>query len=306
MELEAAPARPEDYADRNGYDAEFLGSEELKVPLPLPGEELESDLVPVTAALPKRPFELTYRNFSVVMSRRRRLCWISAVNINGEEPFFKAKRPGWRRDPRIPDEFQVSGDDFYVPTEFDRGHMVRRLDPVWGVKEDALQANKDTHHYTNSCPQIHSFNDQTWGDLEDWILEQEQTRESKASVFTGPIFGPEDPVYAKVAVPVRFFKLVVVVDDAVGRLSATAFVMDQSDVMPPLPEAAEPEAAFDPGAFHVHQVTLAELAADSGLNLDHLLPFDALAAHPAPEAAAGVPLRLPLQRLRDVVLWAPR
>jgi hypothetical protein len=39
------------------------------------------------------------------------------------------------------------------------------LDPVWGTEGTARLANADTHHYTNSCPQVHSFNDMTWGDL---------------------------------------------------------------------------------------------------------------------------------------------
>ena len=49
----------------------------------------------------------------------------------------------------------MDGPEFYVPTVFDRGHMVRRLDPVWGTEGPARLANADTHHYTNSCPQVH-------------------------------------------------------------------------------------------------------------------------------------------------------
>ena len=54
----------------------------------------------------------------------------------------------------------------------------------------------------------------TWGDLEDWILSQERSRDSKGSVFTGPIFQESDPVYEGVKVPVQFYKVVVVIDDA--------------------------------------------------------------------------------------------
>ena len=50
----------------------------------------------------------------------------------------------------------MGGAEFYVPTVFDRGHMVRRLDPVWGT-------------------------------------------------------------------PAQFYKVVVVIDDAKGQLSVTAF-----------------------------------------------------------------------------------
>ena len=217
------------------------------VPLPLLKDK--SDLVQVERAPKERPFELRYQNFSVIMSRSRRFCCITGVNIDGSAPFFRFKRPGWKTDPRIPKAAQIDGAEFYVPTVFDRGHMVRRLDPVWGTEGAGRLANADTHHYTNSCPQVHSFNDATWGDLEDWILSQERSRDSKGSVFTGPIFQESDPVYEGVKVPVAFYKIVAVVDDAKGQLSVTAFEMDQSDVMPPQPGAPRPEAPFDPGRF---------------------------------------------------------
>ena len=108
--------------------------------------------------------------------------------------------------------------------------MVRRLDPVWGMEGAGRLANADSHHYTNSCPQVHSFNDATWGDLEDWILSQERSRDSKGSVFTGPIFQESDPMYQGVRVPIPFYKVVAVFDDAKGQLSVTAFEMDQSNV----------------------------------------------------------------------------
>ena len=198
--LEAPSGSPEDYDDRNGYLSDFLGDgSDFLVPLLL---KEKSDLVQVERAPKERPFELRYQNFSVIMSQSRRLCCIMGVNIDGHAPFFRLKRPGWKTDPRIPEAGQVGGAEFYIPTVFDRGHMVRRLDPVWGVESTARLANTDTHHYTNSCPQVHSFDDVTWGDLEDWILSQERSRDSKGSVFTGPIFQKSDPVYEGVKVPV--------------------------------------------------------------------------------------------------------
>jgi DNA/RNA endonuclease G (NUC1) len=75
------------------------------------------------------------------MSRSRRLCCTTGVNIDGRAPFFHIKRPGWKIDPRIPQEAQVGGAEFYVPTVFDRGHMVRDLIPCGVLKapnSDAL------------------------------------------------------------------------------------------------------------------------------------------------------------------------
>ncbi len=195
------------------------------------------------------------------MSRSRRLCCITGVNIDGSASFFRIKRPEWKIDPRIPKAARVDGAEFYVPTVFDRGHMVRRLDPVWAPKARLAWPARTPiiTHYTNSCPQVHSFNDATWGDLEDWILSQERSRDSKGSVFTGPIFQESDPIYEGVRVPVEFYKVVTVVDDAKGELSVTAFQMEQSDMMPPQLGAPMPEAPFDPGRFSVDQTTLSEL-----------------------------------------------
>jgi len=305
VEPEAPRVRPEDYDDRNGYRRDFLGADESFL-LPLPTLRDHDDLVPVDRAPEGSPFELRYRNFSVVMSRSRRLCCVSAVNIDGTATFFRPKRPGWRLDPRLDDALQVDGESFYVPTVFDRGHMVRRLDPVWGEESDALLANRDTHHYTNACPQVHSFNDGEWGDLEDWILSQEQTRDSRGSVFTGPILQSDDPVYHEVAVPVRYYKIVAVVDDATDELSVTAFRLDQSDVMPPREGAPAPEAAFDPGRFVVHQVTVADLEEAGGMDFGRLRQFDVLAALPVPESAFSGPREVPLRSVREAVLWRAR
>ena len=187
LNLKPRAAVPRDYNDRNGYLPDFLdeGSDFL-VPLPL--FRVEDDLLRVEGAPKESPFELRYQNFSVAMSRSRRFCCNHGCQYRRQRPFFRPKRPGWKIDPRIPKEAQVGGPEFYVSIVFDRGHMVRRLDPIWGIESAARLANADTHHYTNSCPQVHPFNDMTWGDLEDWILSQERSRESKGSVFTGPIF----------------------------------------------------------------------------------------------------------------------
>ena len=136
------------------------------------------------------------------------------------------------------------------PTVFDRGHMVRQLDPVWGKERAQLVlANADTHHYTNSCPQVHSFNDTTWGNLEDWILSQERSRASKGSVFTGPIFQESDPVYQGVKVPVAFYKVVAVVDDAKGQLGSNRIRDGSIQGDATAAGSAHPESAIRSGPF---------------------------------------------------------
>ena len=86
IEAEATRGSPEDYDDRNGYLPDFLGAgSDFVVPLPL--LRVTDDLLQVERAPKERPFELRYQNFSVVMSRSRRLCCTTGVNIDGSAPF---------------------------------------------------------------------------------------------------------------------------------------------------------------------------------------------------------------------------
>ena len=256
VELEATSVSPEDYDDRNGYLPDFLGdSSDFLVPLPLLKDK--SDLLQVERAPKERPFELRYQNFSVIMSRSRRFCCITGVNNRRQRPFFSFQASGVEDRP----PHSQGGTDRRRGILRPHGFRSWPYGPptrsrVWGMEGTARLANANTHPYTNSCPQVHSFNDATWGDLEDWILSQERSRDSKGSVFTDPIFQESDPMYLGVRVPVAFYKVVAVIDDAKGQLSVTAFEMDQSNVMPPQPGAAMPEAPFDPGRFSVDQITL--------------------------------------------------
>ncbi|MEJ7724838.1 MAG: DNA/RNA non-specific endonuclease, partial [Ilumatobacteraceae bacterium] len=83
--------------------------------------------------------ELKYRNFSVVMSKSRRLPMVTAANINGQESRRLPRVDVWSYDGRL-DKKDQWGDELYADNPLDRGHMVRRADPVWGSLEQARQA----------------------------------------------------------------------------------------------------------------------------------------------------------------------
>jgi endonuclease G len=103
--------------------------------------------------------------------------------------------------------------------------MVRRLDPVWG--DDWKQGNDDTHVFTNACPQVQSFNDGIWGDLEDYAL-YDRAAERKITVLTGPILSADDPeIVQDVRVPVRYWKIIVFRKR--DALTAAAFVLSQDE-----------------------------------------------------------------------------
>jgi endonuclease G len=122
---------------------------------------------------------LDYTHYSLAMHKDRRMAIFTATNIDGDQAQrIKRKGDSWGFDPRIPDEAQF-GNDLYVGNELDRGHLVRRLDPVWGSEEAAKQAEKDTFFFTNCAPQHSSFNRRLWLGLEEYLLDNVDTRDFK-------------------------------------------------------------------------------------------------------------------------------
>lgn len=224
--LIAAEAPVSDYLDRKGYRSDFLGE---NVDLPEvtgdPDDVLSFELEGATER------ELRYEHFSVVMSRSRRLCFFSAVNIDGQSS-RKSKRVGWRTDPRVAAHQQIMDECYGNPPQFSRGHMTRREDPVWGDEETANRGNADSMHVTNAVPQMQAFNSPIWLGLEDYALDHARSDDMRISVFTGPYFRSDDPIIDGVAIPIAFWKIIAFIHDDTGKLCATGYEMDQSANMP--------------------------------------------------------------------------
>ncbi len=224
----------QNYATRQGYDPEFLGKGGRAVPLPkLTPALAASAAVNSQAKAGKSKYELPYHHFSVVLNKKRRLALFTAVNIDGKtatSPKREADR--WFFDPRVAPEEQV-GNPLYTGTMFDRGHLVRRLDPAWGASPDVVKtANDDTFHFTNCSPQHKRFNEgkNLWAGLEDYLLKTASDEQKRMTVFTGPVFLKDDPNFREVQVPRRFWK-VAVTPKAGGGLVATAYVVSQEDLI---------------------------------------------------------------------------
>ena len=122
-----------DYDDREGYDPEFLGRGEREVPLPKLSAVQRRAAARRVHVLPgDDQHELKYHHYSVVMNGRRRLAFFTAVNIDGKKAReITRERDKWFFDPRISRDEQI-GNELYASNPFDRGHLVRRLDPAWG------------------------------------------------------------------------------------------------------------------------------------------------------------------------------
>jgi endonuclease G, mitochondrial len=285
-----------DYAARPGYDPEFLGTGPAAVPLPTLSEKMAEQAGINSQATSDPRYVLPYHHFSVIMNRDRRLAFLTAVNIDGATAFrLPRESDRWFLDPRLPEEEQT-GEDAYTDNPLDRGHLVRRLDPAWGsTTEAAKAANDDTYHFTNCTPQHEDFNQNqsTWAGLEDYILENADNRDFRASVFTGPVFAQDDEEFQGVQLPRQYWKVAVMVKEG-GDLSATGYLLSQEELIRGL-ELAAPEE-FSYGAYETFQVPVRRIEELTGLSFGTLADADPLGQLEAAMAAKVI------TRPEDIVL----
>lgn len=254
------------YANASGYDPAFLGAG-FEVPLPVLGESLMDDAAQATDG----KTVLDYTHFSITMSKSRRLAFYTAVNIDGNQLVdVKRGNDRWYFDPRIDRAYQI-GPEFYQSNDIDRGHLVRRRDPNWGI--DAVKANEHTFHFTNCSPQHKNFNQKAWLDLEDYLLDNARESGMKVSVFTGPVFRDDDVTYRDAQIPDQFWKVAVMLKDG-ASLSATAYLQTQEDLI-------GGNLEFVYGQFETYQVPVARIEELTGLDFGGLREADPLAGGPA-------------------------
>ncbi|MBI5320022.1 DNA/RNA non-specific endonuclease [Bradyrhizobium sp.] len=284
----------EDYRDREGYQPDFLGDGSSKVGLP--SVTRAADDVLEFAFEGDTLTELKYLHYSVVMSRSRRMCFFSAVNIDGNLS-KKSARVGWKWDPRIPKAQQIMNECYGSPPKFSRGHMTRREDPGWGrTASTAKKGNEDSMHVTNTTPQMQAFNAPIWLALEDYALQHAREDEMKISVFTGPYFDRRDPEMYGVRIPLAFWKIIAFIHDETGKLCATGYEMNQESNL-------QPEEEFVFGQFVspqlkvATQVSIRSIEARSGISFGRLASVDPLAGG---EEGLGEGLAISLEALEQI------
>jgi endonuclease G, mitochondrial len=242
-------------------------------------------------ARPRDTIELRYHRFSIIMNEERRLAYVSACNVNFNPPASVSRDEGgasWRLDPRL-DRDQQLGDAYYKNNDYDKGHLTRRDDAAWGSEPDnALDANWDTVHYTNSAPQHFLLNRSDpfthanldlWGDLENFITEQGEAQRTKLTIFNGPIFGESDkPFGGDALAPWSFFKIVVWRDPGKPP-GALGFVLDQHDLIENLPEEA-----IDPGRFSIRQKRISAIERSLDISFGPVVDWVQMPARDAREA----------------------
>ena len=294
-----------------GYDPDFIAG------LHLPLDAIIAPALPLLAPLKNGSGHvLDYLHFSTVVHKERRFPLLTAVNIRGDKVVYTGGRSGsFRVDARMDAAYQAAGDLYESKLAqeivyFDRGHLVRRLDPSWSVKSgksgeaEAKFADEDTFHYSNSAPQVGKFNRGDWGDIEDYVLDRTQMLEKRVTVFTGPIFRPNDPKYGVKRkggpwlIPASFWKIAVIEKEP-GVFAATAFIHGQTKLLQQLYEA-QVFTLTNPGLNKLRekdiQTTIAHVSELAALDFSALQPFDAMAALESTERTRVI------SSLRDIVI----
>jgi endonuclease G len=230
------------------------------------------------------------------------------VNIDGATLTDLGRGDDWHLDDRVPAS-QQTGPEVYARNDLDRGHLVRRRDPVWGA--DAATANLDTFCYTNAAPQAALFNQskELWNGLEDYVLAYAETYDQRLSVFTGPVFGESDPEYRGVRIPLRFWKIACwATRPAADRdaaptaaptlaptptLAASAYLLDQSpqlgdiDLDGAFSHAQATDAPPPLGPYRTFQLPVTDVASLTTLDLGPLVAADVYV--PVPTASETPP-----------------
>ncbi len=283
-----------DYSDRSGYDPDFLPGHHIALPelgetleeqaapnrLAKPDDhpfELKYHHFSVVVNRVRRLAFFTACNTDGAtakgVNRKKKQVRPLTLGVIGPEALvdelIDAEGESWFKDPRLDEDHYAAGDVYsgqVVPgfpdprsrgrilRMFQRGHLVRRLDPTWGDDTDhVLAAERDTFHWTNCSPQVGAFNQgrsdrsipgsgDLWRAVENHMLRAALVEKKRATSFTGPIFRDDDPFYRSTfMIPRRFFKIVVWIDR--DALKSLALIADQEEVLTVMPEAFQRQAS---------------------------------------------------------------
>ena len=213
------------------YDPHFLGGG-FHIPLPEIKENYLNGLFTINSVSEV----LDYIHYSLRMNKDRKTAIFTAANVDGIRRYAGIDESGyWKIDSRIR-KYQL-GEEYYKNNPWDKGHLLRRVDVVWGdTYEEAKEAEKSTFYYTNAALQHENFNRDEWKCLEDWVLRRANNNHYRLCVFTGPVFSNEDGKLSNtdhsVRIPSAFWKVMVMRDNKSNgeKISSTAFIMKQNEM----------------------------------------------------------------------------
>lgn len=268
-----------------GYDESFTG---LSLRLPkIP----TAQCAPLKSGTAK---EIKYIHYSSFLHKDRMLPLLCATNIKGEG-YNAPDRAGepWDYSEQMLAKYQLNN-DFYGNdgNTFDRGHIVRRVDPCWGDEDIVDDAEAQTFRWTNCTPQHKKLNQTggVWYQLEQHVMEHGvKGKVADIVVFAGPVLNSDDK-YMEVKkgklkgkfiqIPIEFWK-VIVWKKSDNKLYAVGFLMSQWEFiktrvkdLPAIAAAAPPplpDDYFENLKFKDHksyQVPVSVIAKKTGIKFD--------------------------------------
>lgn len=267
-----------DFSACKGYQSRFLGTKAI-ILFPQPQPSIRKFIAKLKGT---DGILLRYYQYSTIFHSVRMMPLISGINVDGDPRKRKdtsERKDVWLRDNRIDFDIQL-GDAYYRGSGFDRGHMSRREDANWGATAAEAKRNADlTCMYTNACPQVAKLNQSgkqgLWGILEKVVLEagamEETGRTGKITVFNGPIFKEDDPVFRGIQVPMDFYKIVCWLTDD-GSLKATAFKLSQVEDVGDIDfEALDIDQNT---TFKEYQCSISSLQKETRIDFSGLVAYD--------------------------------
>ncbi len=257
IEKKLSKNEPECSLSAAGYQMDFL-STTISLPQVMRGAKQASE-------------PLHYTHFSIVMNTHqdRRIAFFTAENIDGTSLLPVRKNIEWRVDPRL-DQTMQTDYNLYRMNILDRGHLVRRKNVAWGNEDEAQCAGSATQYYTNATPQLKTFNQSTWLLLEDALLSYITEHETRASIFSGPVFEEADPMYRTIKIPQAYWKIMIAIENERPRVAG--YMLRQRAAV------AEEDLSGDavPFDFVNSRIKITEIEKITGIDFGPLRNFEEL------------------------------
>ncbi|MDO4164828.1 MAG: DNA/RNA non-specific endonuclease [Bacteroides sp.] len=192
-----------------------------------------------------------------------------------------SRTDAWDVDPLLPSDMQTNN-SYHTNDGFDRGHLCASEDRVWSV-----DANEQTFYFSNMSPQIGTFNQNFWADLETQVrtwgraipstydkvyVAKGGTLNNLLKGFTGmtrasdgqyPTTDENGFTTKGLACPAYYFMAILSEKD--GDYNAIAFLVPHSEDLPKEPTTAE---------LQEYVVTIDSLETFTGLDFFCNLPDD--------------------------------
>ena len=186
------------------------------IPSPGKGDQFE---IPVSLQerddirLKRTAFTVSYNNFYKTPN------WVAWELTKAETTGDEKRKNKFQPDPELPEPRVEHAD--YTNSGYDRGHMAPAADMKWDS-----QAMEESFYMSNICPQNRKLNRDDWADLEEQCRDWANVY-GKIYIACGPIYDTRAPKRIGehgVAVPDRFFKVVLIYDD--GNPMAMGFLFE--------------------------------------------------------------------------------